>query len=83
MIRNVKMFCSCLVFVERMYVRVVYHFHYIFLSLVRACFVGPKISIPVNETRPPSMVHSVDYPLDGGKLLRVEGQIRCDHPTKL
>ncbi len=24
------------------------------------------------------MVHSVDYPLDGGKLLRVEGQIRYD-----
>ncbi|XP_028396133.1 actin-related protein 10-like [Dendronephthya gigantea] len=47
----------------------------------RTCFVGPKISIPVNEARPPSMVHSVDYPLDGGKLLRVEGQIReqtCD-----
>ncbi|CAB4039663.1 Hypothetical predicted protein, partial [Paramuricea clavata] len=42
----------------------------------RTCFVGPKISIPVNETRPPSMVHSVDYPLDGGKLVRVEGQIR-------
>ena len=45
---------------------------------VRTCFVGPKISVPENETRPPSMVHSVDYPLDGGKLLRVEGQIRCD-----
>ena len=43
---------------------------------VRACFVGPKINVPLNETRPPSMVHSVDYPLDGGKLLRVEGQIR-------
>ncbi|XP_046849297.1 actin-related protein 10-like [Xenia sp. Carnegie-2017] len=43
---------------------------------VRTCFVGPKISIPVNETRPPSTVHSVDYPLDGAKILRVEGQIR-------
>lgn len=43
---------------------------------VQTCFVGPKISVPENETRPPSMVHSVDYPLDGGKLLRVEGQIR-------
>lgn len=43
---------------------------------VRTCFVGPKISVPKNETRPASMVHSVDYPLDGGKLLRVEGQIR-------
>ena len=49
---------------------------HVFLCLVRTCFVGPKINIPSNETRPPSMVHSVDYPLDGGKLLRVEGQIR-------
>ncbi|KAK3730365.1 hypothetical protein QZH41_014846 [Actinostola sp. cb2023] len=44
--------------------------------LVRTCFVAPKFSGPKDEPRPASMVHQVDYPLDGGRILRIEGQIR-------
>lgn len=44
--------------------------------LVRTCFVAPKFKGPKDEPRPASMVHQVDYPLDGGRILRIEGQIR-------
>lgn len=44
---------------------------------VRTCFVAPKFSGPKDEPRPASLVHQVDYPLDGGRILRIEGQIRC------
>ncbi|KXJ24727.1 Actin-related protein 10 [Exaiptasia diaphana] len=43
---------------------------------VRTCFVAPKFSGPKDEPRPASLVHQVDYPLDGGRILRIEGQIR-------
>ena len=46
------------------------------LSLVRTCFVAPKFSGPEGEPRPASLVPKVDYPLDGGRILRIEGQIR-------
>ena len=47
--------------------------------LVRTCFVAPKFSGPKDEPRPASMVHQVDYPLDGGRILRIEGQIRWEY----
>lgn len=43
---------------------------------VRTCFVAPKFSGPEGEPRPASLVPKVDYPLDGGRILRIEGQIR-------
>ncbi|XP_020614461.1 actin-related protein 10-like [Orbicella faveolata] len=43
---------------------------------VRTCFVAPKFSGPEGEPRPASQVPKVDYPLDGGRILRIEGQIR-------
>lgn len=43
---------------------------------VRTCFVAPKFSGPEGEPRPASSVPKVDYPLDGGRILRIEGQIR-------
>ncbi|EDO40166.1 predicted protein, partial [Nematostella vectensis] len=43
---------------------------------VLTCFVAPKFSGPQNEARPASLVPQVDYPLDGGRILRIEGQIR-------
>ncbi|KAJ7365540.1 Actin- protein 10 [Desmophyllum pertusum] len=43
---------------------------------VRTCFVAPKFSGPEGEQRPASLVPKVDYPLDGGRILRIEGQIR-------
>lgn len=43
---------------------------------MRTCFVAPKFSGPKDEARPASLVHQVDYPLDGGRILRIEGQIR-------
>lgn len=48
----------------------------ILFLLVRTCFVAPKFSGPKDEPRPASLVHQVDYPLDGGRILRIEGQIR-------
>ena len=44
--------------------------------VVRTCFVAPKFSGPEGEQRPASQVPKVDYPLDGGRVLRIEGQIR-------
>jgi len=38
--------------------------------------VAPKFSGPEGEPRPASQVPKVDYPLDGGRILRIEGQIR-------
>jgi len=43
---------------------------------VRTCFVAPKFSGPKNEPRPDSMVPLADYPLGGGQILRLEGQVR-------
>lgn len=43
---------------------------------VRTCFVAPKFSGPEGEPRPASQVPKVDYPLDGGRIIRIEGQIR-------
>lgn len=50
--------------------------YFTILYLVRTCFVAPKFSGPKDEPRPASMVHQVDYPLDGGRILRIEGHIR-------
>ncbi|KAK2561837.1 Actin-related protein 10 [Acropora cervicornis] len=44
--------------------------------VVRTCFVAPKFSGPEGEQRPASLVPKVDYPLDGGRILRIEGHIR-------
>ena len=38
--------------------------------------MAPKFSGPEGEPRPASLVPKVDYPLDGGRILRIEGQIR-------
>ncbi|RMX35520.1 hypothetical protein pdam_00003835 [Pocillopora damicornis] len=46
------------------------------LQFVRTCFVAPKFSGPEGEPRPASQVPKVDYPLDGGRIIRIEGQIR-------
>ena len=51
-------------------------FHCHGYSVVRTCFVAPKFSGPEGEPRPASQVPKVDYPLDGGRILRIEGQIR-------